>query len=179
MARWLEVLSTPLSTAKVSSTLMLMRCPVAGACMQEEEREEANSCDAVSHLMLPTWTEEEIKSFQSADPDIHQMVFWLETDATPRGCPKDASWRLASLWVQRRYRTLQHGVLYRCWEDIPGGGTGRYLQLVLPANLVNQHIGPQYVGRGAYGGEENLRKSLCPFLLAGSEERGRTMVQEL
>eukprot|EP00731_Ephydatia_muelleri_P021935 Em0014g526a len=60
---------------------------------KEEEREEANSCDAVSHLMLPTWTEEEIKSFQSADPDIH----WLETDATPRGCPKDASWRLASL----------------------------------------------------------------------------------
>ena len=41
--------------------------------------------------MLPTWTEEEIKSFQSADPDIHQMVYWLETDATPRGCPKDAS----------------------------------------------------------------------------------------
>eukprot|EP00731_Ephydatia_muelleri_P021893 Em0014g484a len=100
---------------------------------KEEEREEANSCDAVSHLMLPTWTEEEIKSFQSADPDIH----WLETDATPRGCPKDASWRLASLWVQRRYLTLQHGVLYRCWEDIPGGGTGRHLQLVLPANLVN------------------------------------------
>ncbi|KAL5509722.1 hypothetical protein EMCRGX_G005140 [Ephydatia muelleri] len=73
------------------------RCVQCGLEKKEEEREEANSCDAVSHLMLPTWTEEEIKSFQSADPDIHQMVYWLETDATPTGCPKDASWRLASL----------------------------------------------------------------------------------
>eukprot|EP00731_Ephydatia_muelleri_P004531 Em0002g707a len=80
VARWLDCyrnMITPLYTAK----------------------EEANSCDAVSHLMLPTWTEEEIKSFQSADPNIHQMVYWLESDATPRGC---ASSRLVSLWVQRK-----------------------------------------------------------------------------
>eukprot|EP00731_Ephydatia_muelleri_P004511 Em0002g687a len=74
-----------------------MRCMQCGLEEKEEGTEEANSCDAVSHLMLPTWMEEEIKSFQSADPNIHQMVYWLESDTTPRGCPKDASWRLASL----------------------------------------------------------------------------------
>ena len=106
--------------------------------MGREEEQEANTsgCNAVSHLLLPTWTEEEIKSLQKADPDIHQMVHWLRTDTTPRGCPKDASWRLESLWVQRRYLTFQHIVLYRCWEHIPGGGTRRHLQLVLPAKLV-------------------------------------------
>ncbi|KAL5502169.1 hypothetical protein EMCRGX_G008896, partial [Ephydatia muelleri] len=111
VARWLEVLSeydyTVIHRVGKQHTnadaLSRGRCVQCGLEKKEEEREEANSCDAVSHLMLPTWTEEEIKSFQSADPDIHQMVYWLETDATPTGCPKDASWRLASLWVQRRY----------------------------------------------------------------------------
>ncbi|KAL5494405.1 hypothetical protein EMCRGX_G015734, partial [Ephydatia muelleri] len=111
VARWLEVLSeydyTVIHRVGKQHTnadaLSRGRCVQCGLEKKEEEREEANSCDAVSHLMLPTWTEEEIKSFQSADPDIHQMVYWLETDATPTGCPEDASWRLASLWVQRRY----------------------------------------------------------------------------
>eukprot|EP00731_Ephydatia_muelleri_P004975 Em0002g1151a len=99
VARWLEVLSeydyTVIHRVGKQHTnadaLSRGRCVQCGLEKKEEEREEANSCDAVSHLMLPTWTEEEIKSFQSADPDIHQMVYWLETDATPTGCPKDAS----------------------------------------------------------------------------------------
>eukprot|EP00731_Ephydatia_muelleri_P007838 Em0004g176a len=148
------------------------RCVQCGLEKKEEEREEANSCDAVSHLMLPTWTEEEIKSFQSADPDIHQMVYWLETDATPTGCPKDASWRLASLWVQRRYLTLQHGVLYRCWEDIPGGGTGRHLQLVLPAKLVNgvlEGLHNTLVG-GHMGERKTLEKVRARFYWPGQRK---------
>ena len=145
VARWLEVLSEYIYTVvhregkrhTNAETLSRGRCRQCGLeeKVHEEREEEVNSCDAVSHLMLPTWTEEEIKSFQSADPDIHQMVHWLKTDTTPRGCPKAASWRLASLWVQRRYLTLQHGVLvlYRCWEDIPGGGTGRQTPSTGPA----------------------------------------------
>lgn len=76
-------------------------------CRLEEEIEDGTTsmCDPVTHLMLPTWTEYKIKSFQSDDPDIHQIVHWLRTDTTPGGCPKDASWRLASLWVQRQYLT--------------------------------------------------------------------------
>ena len=96
VARWLEVLSeydyTVIHRVGKQHTnadaLSRGRCVQCGLEKKEEEREEANSCDAVSHLMLPTWTEEEIKSFQSADPDIHQMVYWLETDATPTGCPR-------------------------------------------------------------------------------------------
>eukprot|EP00731_Ephydatia_muelleri_P033790 Em0038g9a len=99
--------------------------------------EEANSCDAVSHLMLPTWTEEEIKSFQSADPDIHQMVYWLETDATPTGCPR-----------------MLHGGLH------PWGGTGRHLQLVLPAKLVNGVL--EGLHNTLVGGHMGERKTKSP-----------------
>eukprot|EP00731_Ephydatia_muelleri_P030185 Em0021g708a len=180
VARWLEVLSeydyTVIHRVGKQHTnadaLSRGRCVQCGLEEKEEEREEANSCDAVSHLMLPTWTEEEIKSFQSADPDIHQMVYWLETDATPTGCPKDASWRLASLWVQRRYLTLQHGVLYRCWEDIPGGGTGRHLQLVLPAKLVNgvlEGLHNTLVG-GHMGERKTLEKVRARFYWPGQRK---------
>eukprot|EP00731_Ephydatia_muelleri_P019461 Em0012g286a len=180
VARWLEVLSeydyTVIHRVGKQHTnadaLSRGRCVQCGLEKKEEEREEANSCDAVSHLMLPTWTEEEIKSFQSADPDIHQMVYWLETDATPTGCPKDASWKLASLWVQRRYLTLQHGVLYRCWEDIPGGGTGRHLQLVLPAKLVNgvlEGLHNTLVG-GHMGERKTLEKVRARFYWPGQRK---------
>eukprot|EP00731_Ephydatia_muelleri_P016076 Em0009g500a len=180
VARWLEVLSeydyTVIHRVGKQHTnadaLSRGRCVQCGLEKKEEEREEANSCDAVSHLMLPTWTEEEIKSFQSADPDIHQMVYWLETDATPTGCPEDASWRLASLWVQRRYLTLQHGMLYRCWEDIPGGGTGRHLQLVLPAKLVNgvlEGLHNTLVG-GHMGERKTLEKVRARFYWPGQRK---------
>ena len=75
-------------------------CKQCGWEVEEEQEDNTSDCNAVSHLLLPTWTEEEIKSLQKADPDIHQMVHWLRTDTTPRGCPKDSSWRLQSLWVQ-------------------------------------------------------------------------------
>ena len=51
-------------------------------------------------------------------------------------CPREVSWKLSSLWVQRLYLTLRDGVLRHIWENIPGGGVGRHLQLVLPASLV-------------------------------------------
>ena len=51
------------------------RCKQCGLDEKEEEMDESTTsfCDAVSHLMLSTWTKE---SFQSADPDIHQIVHW-------------------------------------------------------------------------------------------------------
>ena len=51
---------TPLYTAYVgkqhtnADALSRGRCVQCGLEKKEEEREEANSCDAVSHLMLPT-----------------------------------------------------------------------------------------------------------------------------
>eukprot|EP00731_Ephydatia_muelleri_P009146 Em0004g1484a len=145
VARWLEVLSeydyTVIHRVGKQHTnadaLSRGRCVQCGLEKKEEEREEANSCDAVSHLMLPTWTEEEIKSFQSADPDIHQMVYWLETDATPTGCPR-----------------MLHGGLH------PWGGTGRHLQLVLPAKLVNGVL--EGLHNTLVGGHMGERKTKSP-----------------
>ena len=71
---------TTLYIMKVNSTIKLMhyhdgRCKQCGLDEKEEEMDESTTsfCDAVSHLMLSTWTKE---SFQSADPDIHQIVHW-------------------------------------------------------------------------------------------------------
>ena len=62
---------------------------------------------------------------------------------------------------------------------VGGGGSAAAAAAAAAAGEWGIGRPPQYVGRGAYGGEENVRKSSCPFLLAGSEERSRTMVQEL
>ena len=52
-----------------ADTLSGGRCSQCGL-----EEEETLLCDAVSHLMLPAWTEEEIKAQQSSDPELHQQM---------------------------------------------------------------------------------------------------------
>ena len=78
----------------------------------------------------------------------------------------------ACIRVQRRYLTLQHGVLYRFWEDIPGGGTGGHLQLVLPANLVNgvlEGLHNTLVG-GHMGERKTLEKVRAHFYWPGQRK---------
>ena len=60
-------------------------------------------------------------------------------------------------------------MLYRCWEDIPGGGKNRHFQLVLLARLVCDVL----EGLHNFLVEEHLgeRKSWRKFLLARSEKR--------
>eukprot|EP00731_Ephydatia_muelleri_P020333 Em0013g60a len=69
---------------------------------------------------IPVWTQEEIKNFQREDDNLLQFI------------------SLQTLWAQRDYLLLQDEVLYRQWEDVPGGGAHKKLQLVLPASLVPQ-----------------------------------------
>ena len=119
--------------------------------------------------MLPAWTEEEIKAQQSSDPDLHQMISWLEMNTFPDKCPRGVSWKLSSLWVQRRYLTLRDGILHRIWEDVPGGGVGRHLQLVLPANLVKnvlEGLHSTLVG-GHMGAAKTLEKVRARFYWPG------------
>ena len=71
-----------------------------------------------------------------SDHDLQQMIPWLETSTCLDRLPNDVSGRLSSLRVQRRYLVLIDGVLLRRWEDVPGGGVCKHLQLVLPGNLV-------------------------------------------
>ena len=49
---------------------------------------------------------------QSSDPDIHQMISWLEMNTCPDKCPRGVSWKLSSLWLQRRYHALRDGILH-------------------------------------------------------------------
>ena len=70
----------------------------------------------------------------------HHSLQWLHKFKEPKG--QVARWLEVlsefdyTVVHQRRYLTLRDGVLHRIWEDIPGGGVGRHLQLVLPASLV-------------------------------------------
>ena len=98
VACWLEVLSefdyTVVHRAGKRHTnadaLSRGRCSQCG--LEEEEEDETLPCDAVSHLMLPAWTVEEIKAQQSSDPDLHQMISWLVMNTFPDKCPRGVSW---------------------------------------------------------------------------------------
>ena len=79
------------------------------------------------------WTHEEIQSFQMSDPDLAQMIGWLEDMTLPKHFPKGKNHGLQSLWAQRQQMTLHNGILYRQWEDVQGGGRDRHLQLVYSA----------------------------------------------
>ena len=70
------------------------------------------------------------------------------------------------------------GVLHRRWEDVPGGGVCKHLQLVLPGNLVKsvlEGLHSTLVG-GHMGAAKTLAKVHAQFYWP---ERCRDVVQEL
>ena len=83
-----------------------------------------------------SWSVEELKSSQAAHTALNQMITWLSSKSVPYCVPKGSSIQLQSLWTQRRYLLLKDGILYRRWEDVPGKGLHKRLQLVLPHQLV-------------------------------------------
>lgn len=165
VARWLEVLAEFDYTVvhregkrhTNADALSRSRCKQCGLEQTDEDCDSWN-CSEISNPLLPAWTVEEIKDFQRNDPDLVQVLGWLQSATTPPECPKDASWRLASLWTQRGYLTLNNGILYRHWEDVPGGGVNKHLQLVLPRKLVNDVLDGLHGGVG--GGHLGVRKTL-------------------
>ena len=97
-----------------------------------------NSCSASSTLyqtFIPSWAPREIQDFQKEDVNIYQMITWLQEKSVPLQFPKVANHALQTLWLQRKFLTLRDGILYRCWEDVPGGGKNKRLQLVLPHKM--------------------------------------------
>ena len=81
---------------------------------------------------------EELKSSQAADTALNQMITWLSSKSVPYRVLKDSSIQLQSLWTQQHYLLLKDGILYRRWEDVPGKGLHKGLQLVLPQQLVTE-----------------------------------------
>jgi hypothetical protein len=66
---------------------------------------------------------------------LQLVVQWLHSHTIPPKCPQGSAY-LNTLWHQRSYLTLRDGVLYRRWEDVPGGGSQPRLQLLLPPRMV-------------------------------------------
>ena len=40
------------------------------------------------------------------------------------------------IWLQKNHMLLKDGILYRQWLDVPGGGSNRHLQLVVPKSWI-------------------------------------------
>ena len=72
------------------------------------------------------------KQLQQGDPDLEQVISWVRDNAFPPTLPRHGSYWLQTLWSQKSHLLLKEGVLYRRWEDVPGKGQNRHLQLVIP-----------------------------------------------
>ena len=147
VARWLELLSEfeyqvihYLGAQHTNADSLSRRpCPQCGMSTSIETVAESNTTTTTmataESSLLPTWSIEEIKDIQNADPDIKQVAQWLKSNSIPNRCPEVISPNVRTLWNPRKQLVLENGILYRKWKDIPGGGLRPRLQLVLPVKL--------------------------------------------
>ena len=163
VARWLEtmaefqyeVIHRPGKQHSNADSLSRGQCRQCGVEVELETDEMFPVCEI---SLLPAWTNQEVADFQRADRDLEQVITWLQSGSVPQQRPKDSTWQLQSLWTQCKNLLLKDGILYRQWEDIPGGGQDRYLQLVIPPT----HIPGIMVGLhdSQIGGHMGVRKTL-------------------
>ena len=140
VARWLEILSEydfqvlhrPGLQHRNADALSRRPCK---QCGQTQEQIAPADVATIQYPFLPQWSKQEICTMQQEDPDLQQVVQWLCTHTIPPRCPQGSAY-LTTLWHQRSYLTLRDGILYRRWEDVPGGGAQPRLQLILPPQVV-------------------------------------------
>ena len=90
-------------------------CKQCGETMLDEQA--TNSISSVSKW-VPEWSIDELKAHQSKDPDIKEMINWIQTNTLPK-IPREVSQKLQTLWCQRQQLQIgQDGILYRLWEDV-------------------------------------------------------------
>ena len=184
VARWLELLSEfeyqvihrPGAQHTNADSLSRKPCPQCGMSTSVETVAESNTATTTiakaESSLLPTWSMEEIRDIQNADPDIKQVAHWLESNSIPNRFPKVISPNVQTLWNQRKQLVLENGILYRKWKDIPGGGLRPRLQLVLPVKLAPDilsglHNSP--VG-GHMGAKKTLEKVRSRFYWPGQRQ---------
>eukprot|EP00731_Ephydatia_muelleri_P007367 Em0003g1615a len=95
-------------------------------------------------------------AYQRQDPDLKQVIKWLETKTLPK-C---------------HYLVMQNKILYRQWEDVQGRGLNKTLQLVLPSSLVPavlEGLHSSLVG-GHMGAKKTLDKVRCRFYWVGQRK---------
>ena len=118
---------------------------------------------AASSNWIPTL---ELQQCQQADPDLHQIISWVETQSMPT--QYHASHRLQTLWSQRQQLIVQDHVLYRRWKDIPHGSAHKHLQIILPKALIPTVLKELHntTTGGHLGVEKNLPKARTRFYWA-------------
>ena len=140
VARWLEILSEynfqvlHRPGVQHGNADALSRSPCK-QCGQTQEQGAAADVAAIQCPFLPHWSKQEICAMQQENPDLQLVVQWLHSHTIPPKCPQGSPY-LKTLWHQRSYLTLRDGILYRRWEDVPGGGAQPRLQLLLPPRMV-------------------------------------------
>ena len=115
---------------------------------------------------------EELAAYQRQDPDLKQVIKWLETKTFPKVFPKNASSHVKALWSQCHHLVMQNKILYRQWEDVQGRGLNKTLQLVLPSSLVPavlEGLHSSLVG-GHMGAKKTLDKVRCRFYWVGQRK---------
>ena len=86
MARWLETLSEydfevlHRPGKKHTNADSLSRMPCSQCRLPPEEDNEDQGCVlAVTDSWMHSWTHEELAAYQRQDPDLKQVIKWLET----------------------------------------------------------------------------------------------------
>ena len=94
-----------------------------------------STISSTDDIWLPQWTKEELLTAQQEDPDLKIVLQWMKTKM-PSDFPRHVSRTVQTLWTQRQQLLLVDGVLYREWLDLPGNGSNKRLQMLLPHQLI-------------------------------------------
>ena len=153
VARWLEILaeytfstfsvvhrpSLQHGNADALSRLPCKQCglqeDVENSTLSSEQEPEVKGVTMISSTWIQSWTPKEIQSLQANDAALKQIAQWLSTKSLPAKFPQGVHSHLQTLWTQRQYLVLKNGIVYRQWEDVPGKGLNKRLQLVLPKEM--------------------------------------------
>ena len=115
----------------------LSRMPCSQCRLLSEEDSEYQECVlAMTESWMPLWTSEELVSHQRQDPDLKQVIAWLETRSIPNVFTMNASSQIKALCAQCDHLIMKTTFCIISGR-MPGEGVmNKRLQLVLPSKLV-------------------------------------------
>ncbi|KAL5491405.1 hypothetical protein EMCRGX_G016687 [Ephydatia muelleri] len=101
---------------------------------------------------------ENSKEMQGSDADLRRVISWIENWSPPAALPSEGSYTLQTLWAQYKHLVVRDGVLFRQWEDVPGKGCNKHLQLVVPRSWIGSVL--QQLHSSPSGGHLGMFKTL-------------------
>ena len=144
VARWIEmlqeydfeVLHRPGQIHSNADALSRKPCKQCGIYIAHSAAITGTLAASVENTWLLNWSNEELLHQQQNDPDITQVLNWLEDDTLPETFPSSTSHAVQSLWSQTQQLVVKDQLFYRIWEDVAGGGANRRQLYILPHKLV-------------------------------------------